>query len=138
MVNANPIHYIGILVSVLLVYKSYKLVRSGKENVLEFLVWLCFGLGIFALSVSTAFRVFNTLEWFQAMLAFLGFRSGRDGVFVVAILGLMLLLFYTYANAKSNQKRVSDLNQKVALLKYEVRQQDKRDSESRQSNEKRP
>jgi len=65
----------------------------------------------------------------------LGFDSGRDGVFVLGFLSLLLMLFYTYINAKTNRQRISDLNQEIALIRFELRetrQNDDSDNDYRQ------
>lgn len=128
-----PIHLIGILISIALFYQSVRLVRKGKESVFEFLLWSGFGLALLILSLGSSVTVLGVLDALSFVLSLLGFTSGRDGVFVLAILGLLLMLFYTYVNSKTNRKHLYDLNQEVALLRQEIReleQDDRADSES--------
>lgn len=125
MVPFDPIHVIGVGVSVVLFYQSIRLVQKRKENVLEFLLWSGMGSIILILSLSSVVTVLGILDAIQLVLEGLGFQSGRDGIFVLAILSLLMLLFYTYINAKTNRKQLHDLNQEVALLRYELRYQQK-------------
>lgn len=128
MTAFDPIHLIGVLVAVALFYQSIQLVQKRKESVLEFLLWTGMGGVILILSVSSAVTVLGILDAIQVILAAMGFQSGRDGVFVLAILSLLLLLFYTYINAKTNRKELADLNQEIALLRFECRKQRENDT----------
>lgn len=122
MINAEPIHFIGAIISIALFYQSYRLVKKRKESVFEFLLWASFGTVLLILSISSAVTVLGVFDAFRYLLYLLGFESGRDGIFVLAILGLLLMLFYTYVNVKTNRKDLYDLNQEVALLQYELQQ----------------
>lgn len=127
MVNAEPIHFIGAAISIALFYQSYRLVKKRKESVFEFLLWATFGTILLVLSISSAVTVLGVLEGVRNLLYLLGFESGRDGIFVLAILGLLLMLFYTYVNVKTNRKDLYDMNQEVALLKYELQKRESTD-----------
>lgn len=123
MYGIAPIHVLGIIVSVGLLYQSYQLVRRGKEDVSEFLLWAGFGVAIFVFSLGQIVTITGVLAFINDGLSFLGFQSGTNGIFTLAILGILLLLFYTYVNAKSNERKLADLNQQIALLQYEQSQQ---------------
>lgn len=119
MLNIAPIHVIGLLISVGLFYQSVNLVRKRKESVFEFLLWSGFGVVLLLLSLGSSVTVVGALDLISEVLALLGFRSGTNGIFVLSILALLLMLFYTYVNAKNNRKEIYDLNQQIALLRYE-------------------
>jgi len=130
-----PIHVIGFLISLALFYQSTRLLSKGKENVFEFLLWIGFGVGILVLSIGSSVTVLGVLDKIQFLLEILGFQSGQDGIFVLAILGLLLMLFYTYINAKTNRQDIYNLNQELALLRYELQQQDNQNQENEQHKE---
>lgn len=85
-------------------------------------MWTGMGMVILTLSLSSAITILGILDAILLFLRLLGFRSGRDGIFVLAILSLLMLLFYTYINAKTNRKYLQDLNQELALMRYDVEQ----------------
>ena len=118
----TPIHLIGIAVSVALIYQSFRLVRKQKESVFEFLLWSGFGLGIFVLSLGQLLTIMGLLNRLEFTLGLLGFQTGTNGIFTLAILGLLLMLFYTYVNVKTNRQKIADLNQEVSILEYQIRQ----------------
>ena len=125
----TPIHLIGIAVSVALFYQSIRLVRKQKESVFEFLLWTGFGAAIFALSLGQLLTISGLLEGLSFLLSLLGFQTGTNGIFTLAILGLLLLLFYTYNNAKTNHQKIADMNQELSLLEYQMEQMDKKTTE---------
>lgn len=127
MAPFDLIHIIGVLVAVALFYQSIQLVQKRKESVFEFLMWTGMGSAILILSVSSAVTVLGILDTIQVILSVLGFQSGRDGIFVLSLLSLLLLIFYTYVNAKTNRKQLNDLNQEIAILRYEVNETQKSD-----------
>jgi len=118
----TPIHLIGIVVSIALMYQSLRLVRKQKESVFEFLLWSGFGLGIFVLSLGQLLTVTGLLDGLGFILGLLGFQTGTNGIFTLAILGLLLMLFYTYVNVKTNRQKIADLNQEVSILEYQIKQ----------------
>jgi len=122
----TPIHLIGIAVSVVLFYQSVRLVRKQKESVFEFLLWTGFGAAILVLSLGQLLTISGLLEGLSFLLSLLGFQTGTNGIFTLAILGLLLLLFYTYNNAKTNRQKIADMNQELSLLEYQVEQMDKK------------
>ncbi|WP_436911298.1 DUF2304 domain-containing protein [Halosimplex marinum] len=127
----EPMHIVGMLVSFALFYQSYRLVRKHKEGIVEFLFWVSFGGALFLLSVGDAtagtgrFPIFDLVKRF---LLAMGFSSGVNGIFTLTILGLILLIFYTYVNVKTNRQMLYDQTQEIALLRYELEQE--RDEES--------
>jgi len=118
----TPIHLIGIVISIALMYQSLRLVRKQKESVFEFLLWSGFGLGIFVLSLGQLLTVTGLLDGLGFILGLLGFQTGTNGIFTLAILGLLLMLFYTYVNVKTNRQKIADLNQEVSILEYQIKQ----------------
>jgi hypothetical protein len=119
MVEFEIIDVIGLGVSVALFYQSIRLVRKRKESVFEFLLWIGFGTILFALSLGSFVNLIDLLNFFEGILSVVGFESGRIGLLVLANLALMMMLFYTYINTKSNRKLIYDLNQRVALSESE-------------------
>lgn len=119
MLSMELIHVIGLLISVVLFYQSINLLQKQKESVFEFLLWSGFGATLLLLSLGSSVTVMGTLDFVSYVLSLLGFRSGTNGIFVLSILSLLLMLFYTYVNAKNNRKEIYDLNQELALLRHE-------------------
>jgi hypothetical protein len=126
----TPIHLIGIAVSVALFYQSVRLVRKQTESVFEFLLWTGFGAAIVVLSLGQLLTITRLLEVLSFLLSLLGFQTGTNGIFTIAILGLLLLLYYTYNNAKTNRQKIADMNQELSLLEYQMQQMDKKKTES--------
>lgn len=119
MATFQIIDIIGLGVSIALFYQSVRLVRKRKESVFEFLLWISFGTILFTLSLGSFVNLIDLLNFFEWVLSLIGFESGRIGLLVLANLALMMMLFYTYINTKSNRKMIYDLNQRVALSESE-------------------
>ena len=119
-----PIHVLGICVSIALLYQSVRLVRKQKESVFEFLLWAGFGIGIFVLSLGQLLTVSRILNTLGTTLSLLGFQTGTNGIFTLAILALLMMLFYTYTNAKTNRQKINDMNQEISILEYQLNQAD--------------
>lgn len=118
-INLQPIHVIGMALSVIMFYQSFRLIRKRKEGIVEFLLWTTFGIILFTLSLGNAVTilgVFETLNWF---LGKLGFGSGTTGLLVLSVLALLMMLFYTFVKVRTNRKYIYDLNQKIALAEFE-------------------
>lgn len=135
MIKFDPIHAIGIIIALALFYQSARLVRKRKESVFEFLLWTSFGFVLLVLSVGSALTTISMREQVQSVFNFVGFSSGFEGLFVLAILGLLLMLFYTYINAKTNRNKLYDLNQELALLRYEMQKRQDEEYERRYDEE---
>lgn len=119
-VALSPIHVIGVVASVALLYQSYRLARSHKEGLFEFLLWTGFGVALLVLSVGSALTSVDVLQIIENGLALLGFNVGRDSVFYVSNLLLLFLVFYMYTLVAESRQQLSDLNQELALLRYEM------------------
>lgn len=113
------INVLGMTVAGIMLYQSVRLVRMGKESVLEFLIWVVFGLGLFAVSFSRGLGLSTFLRALDHGLWLLGLSGGIDGLFVLGFLGLLLLLLYMYTNVKANEKEIEKLNQELAILQFE-------------------
>lgn len=140
MPEIAPIHVVGVLVAIALFYQSFKLVRTRKESTFEFLLWTGFGTAILFLSLESMVTTVDLTEFLRDGLRVLGFESGMNGILTVAILAILLMLFYTYVNAKNNRKDIYDIDQELAILRYEQNQEgheDRRPNESRESVEER-
>lgn len=117
----NLINILGMAVAVIMLYQSVRLVRLGKESVLEFLIWTVFGGSLFVVSLSRGLGLSQLLETLDGGLRLLGLSGGIDGLFVLGFLGLLLLLLYIYTNVKANEKEIEKLNQELAILEFEHR-----------------
>ena len=122
MTGLAPIHIIGFSISLLLFYQSIRLVQSQKESILEFVLWTTFGIAVFSLSLGQFITQISVVSWIDGWLTVLGFENGPNGIFTIAILGLLLTLFYTYTISKTNEEKISELNRELALLRYEQSQ----------------
>lgn len=118
MIEFQPIHVIGLAISFALFYQSVRLVRKGKESVFEFLLWVSFGLLLLILSIGNVVTVLDITDLLKDFLNSLGFGSGEIGLLVMSNLALMMMLFYTYINVKTNRKLIYDMNQEMALSEY--------------------
>ena len=119
MVEFSPINIIGVVISIALFYQSIRLVKKRKESVSEFLMWMSFGVVLFVLSFGDIITVSDVADFFEGVLSALGFSSGKIGLLVLSNLGLLMLLFYTYINTKTNRQMIYDLNQQIALNESE-------------------
>ena len=113
------VNIIGMAVAVIMLYQSVRLVRLGKESVLEFLIWTVFGGSLFVVSFSRGLGLDQFVEVLDRSLRLLGLSGGIDGLFVLGFLGLLLLLLYIYTNMKENEKEIEKLNQELAILEFE-------------------
>lgn len=120
MIDLEPFHYVAVAVSVLLFYQSVRLVRTRKENLFEFLVWVSFGVGILLYSIASAVESIELLGYFNGTLRSLGFGNEWRGLFAISIVALYLVVFYTYTIVKTTDRRMADLQQEIALLRYEL------------------
>lgn len=127
VLELSPIHVIGVVASLALLYKSLRLVRDRKEGIFEFLLWTGFGIGLLVVSIGSALTSVDILDISDRVLATLGFNIGRDGLFFVSNLLLLFIVFYTYVQLVESRKQLSELNQEVALLRYEMEQRDGED-----------
>lgn len=127
VLELSPIHVIGVVASLALLYKSLRLVRDRKEGIFEFLLWTGFGIGLLVVSIGSALTSVDILDISDRVLATLGFNIGRDGLFFVSNLLLLFIVFYTYVQLVESRKQLSELNQEVALLRYEMKQRDGED-----------
>lgn len=118
--DVAPIHVIGFLGGLALIYQSVALVRAREEGVFEFLLWAGFGVGLVVVSVGSALEAVDLLSLLVGLLAALGFNLGTASVFFVSNLILLFVVFYTYAQLVKSRKRLSDLAREVALLRYEL------------------
>ena len=119
VITFQPIDVITLGISIALFYQSVRLVRKRKESVFEFLLWTGFGTVLFVWSIGNILNLIDIANFVERILNILGFESGTVGLLVLANLGLMMMLFYTYVNTKSNRQLIYDLNQEIALSEHE-------------------
>jgi hypothetical protein len=131
--NFAPIHIFGFVVSGILFYQSFRLLREGKETILEFLFWSGFGTAILVFNFGSALRHPGLLETIHGVLSGLGFKSGMNGVFALATLGILMMVFHIYIETKTNKKEMYELNQEVALLRYQLDQKQDTDQDSNEN-----
>jgi hypothetical protein len=117
-----PIHVIGVLAGLALLFQSHRLASDRKEGVFEFLLWVGFGVGLLVVSVGSALTNVDLLGGLENALGLLGFASETDSVFFISNLLLLFVVFYTYVQLVESRKQLSDLNQEIALLRYDLEQ----------------
>ncbi|QCC51300.1 DUF2304 domain-containing protein [Halapricum salinum] len=117
-----PIHVIGVIAGLALLYQSYRLVSDRKEGVFEFLLWAGFGVALLVISVGSAITSVDLLGGLEGAMALLGFARGPESVLFVSNLLLLFLVFYSYIQLVESRKQLSDLNQELALLRYDLDQ----------------
>ncbi|MFW5978130.1 MAG: DUF2304 domain-containing protein [Halohasta sp.] len=122
MFELSPIHGIGIVAGLALLYQSYRLVAARKGGVFEFLLWAGFGIGLLVISVGSALETVDLLNALEGALSTLGFGRGPESIFFVSNLLLLFLVFYTYVQLVESRRQLSDLNQELALLRYDFEQ----------------
>lgn len=118
----SPIHVIGIVAGLLLLFQSYRLVNERKEGIFEFLLWAGFGIGLLVVSIGSALTTVDLLGILERGSALLGFAGGTESVFFVSNLLLLFIVFYIYTQLVESRKQLSDLNQELALLRYDLDQ----------------
>lgn len=117
-----PIHVVGVVAGLALLYQSYRLVSDRKEGVFEFLLWAGFGVALLVISIGSAITTVDLLGGLEGGMALLGFESGPESVLFVSNLLLLFLVFYSYVQLVESRKQLSDLNQELALLRYDLDQ----------------
>jgi len=120
--SVSPIHVVGVLAGLALLYRSVTLVRARTESVGAFLLWAGFGVGLLVFTIGSAITTIDMLESVAGLLGLLGFNIGLDGVLLSANLLLLFLIFYAYTTMAENRRQLYDLTQDVALLRYELDQ----------------
>lgn len=115
----RPIHLIGIVFAVAMLYQSIQLVRKRKGTIFEFLLWSSFGIFLLLLSLGDLVTLLGIYEAVSTILGLLGFGSGVTGLLVMSNLALLMMLFYTFVKVKTNRKELYDLNQEIALVELE-------------------
>jgi hypothetical protein len=118
-IGLRPIHVIGMVLALTMFYQSFRLVQSGKGSIFEFLLWSCFGAVLFALSLGDVVTLLRVYEAIEVVLAVLGFGSGLTGLLVLSNLALLMMLFYMFVKVKTNRKELYDLNQEIALNRFD-------------------
>jgi hypothetical protein len=125
----SAIHVIGIVAGLALLFQSYRLVNDRKEGIFEFLLWAGFGVGLLVISIGSALTTVDLLGQIERGLGVLGFSEGPESVFFVSNLLLLFIVFYTYTQLVESRKQLSDLNQELALLRYDLDQRTRDDEE---------
>ena len=120
--TVSPIHVIGVVAAFALFYQSYRLVNDRKEGIFEFLLWVGFGVGLLVISIGSALGGVDTLGALENALSLLGFSPRPESVFFVSNLVLLFMVFYVYTQLVESRKQLSDLNQELALLRYDLDQ----------------
>lgn len=120
MLAIEPVHVIGVAVSFVLIYQSVALVRTRRENILEFLLWVAFGTGLLVYTVASMLSTLDTYDAINAFLRSLGFGTGERGLLFLSVITLFLLVLYTYTMLKTNRREITDLQQNVAVLRHEI------------------
>jgi hypothetical protein len=118
----SPIHVIGIVAGLLLLFQSYRLVNERKEGIFEFLLWAGFGIGLLVVSIGSALTTVDLLGILERGSVLLGFAGGTESIFFVSNLLLLFIVFYIYTQLVESRKQLSDLNQELALLRYDLDQ----------------
>mgnify|MGYP000392145314 CR=1 FL=1 len=122
MVEVVPIHVIGLAVSLLLLYQSVRLVRSHRENIFEFVMWAFFGTVLLVYTVARMVTTVDVIGEINRFLKSLGFGSGERGLLVLSVISLFLVVFYTYTMVKTYHREMTDLQQELAIARYEIEQ----------------
>lgn len=122
MVEIVPIHVIGLAVSLLLLYQSVRLVRSHRENIFEFVMWAFFGTVLLVYTVARMVTTVDVIDEINRFLKSLGFGSGERGLLVLSVISLFLIVFYTYTMVKTYYREMTDLQQELAIARYEIEQ----------------
>jgi hypothetical protein len=122
MVEVVPIHVIGLAVSLLLLYQSVRLVRSRRENIFEFVMWAFFGTVLLVYTIARMVTTVDVIGHINAFLRSLGFGSGERGLLVLSVISLFLIVFYTYTMVKTYHREMTDLQQELAIARYEIEQ----------------
>jgi hypothetical protein len=107
------IQILGLLVSIYLFYRSYNLVKKREEDVKQFLFWVFLGILLFVSSL-----VPGIVDIF---LDLLGLENRAFAIIIIGTL-LLYLLFFNFASKIDNlNQQISQINEKVSLIEYEMK-----------------
>ncbi len=107
------IQIIGVLVGLYFLFKSTKLIKERKESIYEFFLWIFLGVAL----------IFTSL-WPNFVVRFLGIfgaEKNLNALFILAILILFFLIFYTFKLNRNMLKMISKLNEELSLIKYKIK-----------------
>ena len=104
------IQLFGVIIGLYFLQKSFKLVKDKKESLFEFFLWSFLGVAIILTSIFPN-RIVNVLGIFGA-------EKNLNALFVLAILTLFFLIFYTFKLNRNMMKMISRLNEEISILKY--------------------
>ena len=105
------INIIAFLLGIFLIYKSYRLVKSKREDLFDFFLWTFIGIGLVITSVY--------LDIVNYVLGFMNMTSRVNFLFSFSALLSLFLIFMLFKEIRNLEKKQSRLNEVISIIKYE-------------------
>lgn len=115
----EPISVLGVVIGLAVLYHTYTVASSG-DSVLDFLLTACLGGVVVLYSGVDALSMSNTIGTFEAGLAVLGFDGRGTTTLTISNVLLLIAVLYVYLRLQGSEKEISNLNQEIALLRFEI------------------
>ena len=105
------INIIAFLLGIFLIYKSYRLVKSKREDLFDFFLWTFIGIGLVITSVY--------LDIVNYVLGFMNMTSRVNFLFSFSALLSLFLIFMLFKEIRNLQESQSKLNEAISIIHYE-------------------
>lgn len=115
MVSYTIVNLITFLLGLLFLFSGYRLVKSGREDIVLFLMSGAIGVG---LMIVAAFP--NIFEFAAAIL---GLKLKARAILVISNLTLFVIITYLFNRISRLYDKVSGLNEELSLLQTTVDEQ---------------
>lgn len=112
MVEYTVVNFITLAVGVLFLFNGYRIVRSGREDVMLFVVSCLIGSGVIAVALYP--------NLFTVVASVLGLELKARAILVMSNLTLFFIATYLLNKIGDLNDSVSRLNEEVSLLKTEL------------------
>jgi hypothetical protein len=110
------INLITFGVGTIFLYNGYRIVRSGREDLIVFLMSGIIGMGLLSVAI------FPNL--FDIIAAVLGIEKITNAILIVSNLTLFILVTYLFNRIGSLHYSVSRLNEELTLLRADLEESD--------------
>jgi hypothetical protein len=118
-VEYTPINVITFVIGIVFLYNGYRIVRSGREDLVLFAMSGIIGLGLLVVALFP--------DLFDVVAAVLGIEFKTNAILIVSNLTLFVLVTYLFNRIGRLYDNVSRLNEELSLLRTAVEEDSQRD-----------
>lgn len=102
----SPIMFVGILVGTCMIYFTYIKFKRKEITGLSFAMWLCIWLALIITAIFPGIFHYFAKDVFD-------FQRPLDLMFILGFLFLIGLCFFSYCEAKSFYRKISELEERL-------------------------